>query len=242
MRSGTGKSGHWLSVVGGAGLAISLWLPWYTINIPQSALNSVNQFSQQLGALGGLVRSGTALISQMGPFHFTAWEAMHTMPAVLLVVAIIGGGLALLAASDRAGSTSQLTMLAGAAGALLVGYRLLVPPWSNSFVSPDWGIYVGLLSSLAILAGGVLSGRESGAAESMLMGPGGNGPYTPAPAPAPYAPTPTGWGAAATSPAPSGWDTAAAPAMSLATDPLLGAPTAPTETWSSGGSVPPPAP
>jgi hypothetical protein len=217
MSSGSGKPGQLLAAIGGVGLAISLWLPWYTINIPQAALNTVSQLSQRFGALGPLVRSGAQLISQLGPFHITAWQAFKTTPDVLLVAAIIGGGLALLALGDRAGSTSQLTMLAGAVGAILVGYRIAVPPGQASFVSPDWGIYVGLVSSLALLAGGFLSGRDVGAVEPIGM----------AARPAPYPPAP----------APTSWDTAAAPALSVATDPTVAAP---GDTWSTGQSVPPP--
>jgi hypothetical protein len=176
MGSGTGKSGQSLATLGGIGLAISLWLPWYTIDIPQSALNSVTQLSGQLGALGPLVRSGAQLISQLGPFHVTAWQAFKTTPDVLLIAAIIGGGLALLAVTDRAGSTAGLTMLAGGVGAVLVGYRIAVPPGQNSFVSPAWGIYVGLISALAMLAGGFLAGRGDEAREPAVMAS-----YTPVP-------------------------------------------------------------
>ena len=44
----------------------------------QAALDSVNQLSQQLGALGPLMRTGAQLISQLGPFHITAWQAFKT--------------------------------------------------------------------------------------------------------------------------------------------------------------------
>src|SRR5947209_7656307 len=132
MSGGTGKFGQSLAALGGGGLAISLWLPWYTIDIPQAALNSVTRLSQQFGALGPLVRSGAQIISQLGPFHITAWQAFKATPDVLLIAAIIGGGLALLALADRAGSTAGLTMLAGAIAAVLVGYRIAVPPGQNS--------------------------------------------------------------------------------------------------------------
>lgn len=199
MRSGTGKPGESLAAIGGCGLAISLWLPWYTITIPQSALDSVNQLSQQLGALGPVLRSGAQLLSQLGPFHVTAWQVFKTLPAVLLVAAIIGGGLAVLALSDRAASTSQLTLLAGGVAAVLVGYRIAVPPGQNSFASPAWGAYVGLLSSLALIAGGFISGRSGAATE----------PVSPLPLATPYPAVP-----AATL-----WDAAAAPALSVPGDP-----------------------
>ena len=172
MSRGTGNAGHAVAATGGAALAASLWLPWYSIHIPQAAIDSVVQMSQQLGALGPLVRSGAQLINQLGPFHVTAWQAFSTTPAVVLGAAIIGGGLALLALTDRAGSTSQLTMLAGIVAALLVGYRIAVPPSQSGFVHPAWGTYLALVSALAMLAGGALAGRDQASDEPMLMAPG----------------------------------------------------------------------
>lgn len=179
MKTRGGTHGHTLAAAGGAGLALSLWMPWYTVDIPQSTLNTVAQMSQRFGALGGLVRSGTALLRQLGPFHITSWEAFKTVPAVLLVVAVIGGGLALLALSDRVGDSSQLTTMAGAVGAVLVVYRIAVPPGQGSFVHPAWGLYLALVSALGILAGGVLAKQavdDRPAAAGVI--------------PAPFAPTP----------------------------------------------------
>ncbi|HLY47993.1 MAG TPA: hypothetical protein VKR21_02255 [Solirubrobacteraceae bacterium] len=184
MQNPRAKQGHALAVAGGAGLAISLWLPWYTVHIPQAALNSVAAMSRQFGALGGLIRSGAQLISQLGPFHLTAWQVFKTVPAVLLVIAIIGGGLALLALTDRAGDTSQLTRLAGGVGAVLVGYRIAVPPGQGGFVHPAWAIYLALLSSLAILAGGLLASRV-GLDDPAVSGYSPTPAYTPS---GPYAP------------------------------------------------------
>jgi len=169
MQNRSGNQGHLLAVAGGAGLAVSLWLPWYTVNIPQATLNSLAQASQQWGSLGGLIRSGTALLSQLGPFHLTAWDVFKTVPAVLLVVSIIGGGLALLALNDRAGDTTPLTMLAGAVGVLLVGYRIASPPGSGSFVHPAWGIWLALLSATATLAGGYIGSRARDEGPAVVM-------------------------------------------------------------------------
>ncbi len=168
MRSPSGNGGHALAAAGGAGLAASLWLPWYTLHIPQAALNSLTQMSQQFGALGGLIRSGARLISQLGPLHITAWQAFRTVPAVLLVLAIIGGGLALLALSERAGNTSQLTMLASGVAVVLVGYRIAVPPGQGGFVHPAWGAYLAMISSLAMLAGGFLANQAHASEPDLL--------------------------------------------------------------------------
>lgn len=175
-RSGRGQA---LAVLGAAGLVASLWLPWYTIQIPQAALNSATQMAKQLGALGPLITSGARLISQLGPFHLTAWQAFNTTPAVLLVVAIVGGGLAGLALTDRAGNTSQLTMLGGIVGALLVGYRIAVPPGQGDFVHPAWGSYMALVSALMMVVGGSLTRGDSGFAV-----PTSTGDWSPAAAPA----------------------------------------------------------
>lgn len=185
MKARSGNHGHMLAVAGGAGLALSLWMPWYTVDIPQSTLNTVAQMSQRFGALGGLIRSGTALLRQLGPFHITSWEAFKTVPAVLLVIAIIGGGLALLALSDRVGDSSQLTTMAGVVGSVLVVYRIAVPPGQGSFVHPTWGIYLALVSALAILSGGWLAKQAADdhpAAAGLIPAP-----FVPAPHVDPFA-------------------------------------------------------
>jgi hypothetical protein len=218
MTSGTGKRGQALASIGGTGLALSLWLPWYTIHIPQAALASVAQMSQQLGALGPLVRTGAQLINQLGPFHLTAWQIFHSAtPAVILGAAIIGGGLALLALIDRAVSTSQLTMLAGGVAVLLVGYRIAVPPTQSGFVHPAWGIFAALLSAAAMVAGGALSTRDAATYEPELM----------TPQPTPYQPASAGIGPTA------------APVLSVARDPAA-AFGGPSDSWAATGSVAPP--
>jgi hypothetical protein len=154
--------GQALAALGGAGLIASLWLPWYSFHIPQAALNSAVQTANQFGALGPIVRSGAQLLSQLGPIHVSAWHALNTTPAVLLVIGVIAGGLSALALTERAANVSQLTILAAIVGTLLVGYKIAVPPGQGDLVHPAWGIYFGLASTLAMLAGGVL-GRTASA-------------------------------------------------------------------------------
>lgn len=170
MNDRSENPGHALAAAGGAGLALSLWMPWYTVRFPQSAVNSLSQSTQGFGALGSLIRTGAQLLSQLGPFHVTAWQAFKTMPAVLLVAAVVGGGLALLALSDRAGNTAKVSLAAGAVAAVLVGYRVVDPPVQSSFVHPAWGIYLAAVSALAMLAGGYLASR-AGDVEPTVLGP-----------------------------------------------------------------------
>ena len=246
MSSQRHTQGQALAAVGGAGLAASLWLPWYSVQISQAAVNSITQSAQQLGALAPLVRTGAQLLNQLGPFHVTAWQVFKTTPAVLLVVAVIAGGLAVLALTDRAGNTSQITMLAGALGAVLVGYRIAVPPGQGSFVHPAWGIYLALVSTLLMLAGGGLSASDSGdAVPAMTLpnpagyAPGGQTtgwpPATATTASTPYTTSPEQSGAA------TGWFDPPARAAALAgSDPPAQA--SPAASSSASQSVPPPAP
>jgi hypothetical protein len=140
--------GQTVAAAGAAGLAASLWLPWYIVSPGASA--------RQLGALG--LRLSAA--APVGAAHLTAWQVFDTTPLVLLVAAIIGGGPAVLALTNRTGSGAQLTLLAGAVAAPLVGYRIAFPPGPGGFVHPGWGIYLALVSALAMVAGGALAQAE----------------------------------------------------------------------------------
>jgi hypothetical protein len=51
-------------------------------------------------------------------------------------------------------------MVGGIVAAVLVGYRIVVPPGQSSFVHPAWGAYLALVSALVMVAGGVLSRAE----------------------------------------------------------------------------------
>jgi hypothetical protein len=239
VASGRESKGQALAALGGLGLVASLWTPWYSIEIPQAAINSVTQMAKQLGALGPLITQGAQLINQLGPFHVTAWQAFNTTPAVLLVTGVIAGGLAFLALTDRAGNTSQLTMLAGVVAAMLVGYRLAVPPGQGGFVHPAWGIYLALVSALLMLVGGGLAGSDRGPAVPVMAT---HTPPPPAPSPPPAAPGPAAT-AHTSFPGPSGatagWSDPPAQQMAAGWSDLPAQSAAPA-TWLTSESVPPP--
>src|SRR4029077_13419265 len=93
---------HTVAAVGAGALALSLWMPWYGFHIPGAAISSAEQFARQLGAVGPFVTQGAEIARHLGPLHVTAWQVYTALPAVLLVCAAVGGGLALLALADRA--------------------------------------------------------------------------------------------------------------------------------------------
>src|SRR5436309_2513306 len=86
----------------------------------------------------------------------SAWQTFTTTPAVLLAIALLGGGLSALELTQRVGDTSRLAMLAGAVAVALVGYRIVIPPGPR-LVHVASGAYVALASALALLSGGLLA-------------------------------------------------------------------------------------
>ena len=125
MRMGTGRThGQILAATGGAALLGSLWLPWYTVRLPQSA-----------------------------------WQTFTAAPSVLVATGVLVALLSVLELSQRTGDTSRLAILAGAVAAVIVAYRVAVPP-SAASVHVSWGAYMSLASALIILLGGALAAAE----------------------------------------------------------------------------------
>jgi peptidoglycan/LPS O-acetylase OafA/YrhL len=116
-----------------------------------------------VAALGGLALAASLWLPWYS-FHsaprVTAWQAATTLPIVLLVCAVIGGGLAALAATGRAEGVSQLVALAGGVGVLLVLFRLAAPPLDGQLLHPAWGLFLSLGGALAMVAGGTAANRS----------------------------------------------------------------------------------
>jgi hypothetical protein len=151
--------GHAVAAAGAALLAVSPWLPWYSFRIPPAAIDSARLLAHQVGILGPLVAQGAQIASHLGTLHVTAWQVYTSLPAVVLVCAAIGGGLALLSLTDRAQGVHQLIMLAGAVAALLVLSRLLAPPLNGQLLHPTWGLFAAVAGAVGMLAGGAAEDR-----------------------------------------------------------------------------------
>lgn len=149
--------GYGLAALGSAGLAASLWLPWYSFQIPPGVLDQAVQSSRQFGILGPLVREGAELIRKLGPIHVTAWQVFHVMPALLLVVGVLGGGLSLLALTGRATGGARFVASVGLAGIVLTLYRYIERPAQSDVLHLAWGIYLALLGAACISAGGLIA-------------------------------------------------------------------------------------
>jgi hypothetical protein len=150
-----------LSAIGSAGLLCSLWLPWYTIRIPASVLDSVQQLAPQLGILGPFVSREAQAARSLGALHLTAWQALTQIDVALAIAAVLAGGLALLASAGRASGTGRLIGSAAGVALALTAYRILVPPGPNGVLHPAVGAYL----CLACAAATALTGALGHAAE-----------------------------------------------------------------------------
>ncbi len=151
--------GQLLATVGAAGLAASLWAPWYTFQFPQALVNQTVGVAGRMGAFGQFLSRGVELLHALGPYHVTAWQLFTTGPALILVLSVIAGGLGLLALTGRAANVGQIIAGAGAGGFVLALYRVLVRPGPGGLLHMSWGLGLALGAALAVVAGGVLTAR-----------------------------------------------------------------------------------
>jgi len=119
---------------------------------------------QALAALGA---AGLTLSLWLPWYRFpwgrpTAWEAFSATPTVLLVIAIITGGVAALALAGRAADVAPLLMLAAGVAALLIAYRIAAPPGPGGLAADRWGVWIALVSSLTVLGGAMISRGSTG--------------------------------------------------------------------------------
>jgi len=164
-----------IAALGAAVLAISVFLPWYGVSITASGAASAQQelaaVAQQYGntnlqttasevgaAFGTLAGRQVATVS--------AHDVLKDLSPMLLVLA----GVSLLASLLRLAGIGGLIeagggqiALAGGVAAIVVLFRMLTRPGGQTeFVSLSlsWGAWLALLSALAIVVGGLVSGSS----------------------------------------------------------------------------------
>jgi hypothetical protein len=172
---GRSAAGLALAALGAVGVVASLWAPWYGFVIPQAAIQQALQGAHQFGVLGPVISRGATLLEHLGPLHLTAWQAMTTTPALVLVTAVIGGGLALLALTGRADGVARVIAAAGGATVLLVLYRLVSRPGPGGLLHPGWGLFLALFSGAAVAVGGLLASAPQRAYTPGVLDPQAGG-------------------------------------------------------------------
>ena len=171
MRDERSQLGFLVAALGSAVLAVSVFLPWYGVSITAdgaaAAQQQLSTVAQQYG--NTTLQTGAselgAEFSSMAGRQLTTVSAHQALKDVSLILLLLAA-LALLASLLRlAGLASldagggQIALTGGVAG-LFVLYRMFSRPGSQTdlvSLSLGWGVWLALLSSVAIVVGGFLA-------------------------------------------------------------------------------------
>jgi hypothetical protein len=162
------RAGEWAALAGAAALLVTLFLPWFGIEVPGPAGNLVNPFLADVTGTSG-------------------WNALGWVTIVLALAAIAcAAWLAFANATGRpvaqSVAASVLTATAGTFALLALALRALVfQPGPNDFVVVRYGAWLGLLAALVLAVGGwwAIKDERTDAPESAYT------PPEPRPAPPP---------------------------------------------------------
>ena len=169
MASDRSRYGLLVSALGSVLLAVSVFLPWYSLSLTPDgasfAANFTQDFARQYGneslqRLAAGVHGNLVSLSGQQIAAFSAHQALHDLSVVLLVLA----GIALLdslltlarGSASAAGGTGRLVALAGVIAALCVTYRMAAPPVPAGglvALSLREGSWLALLGSLMMVLG-----------------------------------------------------------------------------------------
>jgi hypothetical protein len=170
------NAGLLIAALGAVILAISVFLPWWSVSLTQTGAYALQQNIQSVAQQYGNTSFQTLVTEHEGDFSALAGRQLATVSAhrilkrgseILLVLA----GLALLASflriADMRGiffaTGSQIALLGGLAFAY-VFFRILWAPAASTpgylSLSLSWGILLALVSAAAILGGGLAAGSN----------------------------------------------------------------------------------
>jgi len=171
LMTGTPQLGRVVAVAGAAVLAVSIFLPWYSVAITsggaayaQAALTDAAQRYGNATLQADANTIGTSFTSVAGHqvATVTAHQLLKTISIVLLILAALAfvGALMWLAEIEEPLEVDGGQVAAvGALAFLFVLFRMVDRPSVAFFsLSLSWGIWLALLSSAAVVVGG-LTGR-----------------------------------------------------------------------------------
>lgn len=145
------------------------------------------RFGELIAGVSGFVLFVSLFLSWygVGPFSASAWSASGFISFLLLIVAAVAVGLAVMKALGQKVALpvapSIVTAALGALAVLLMLFRLVSHPAGFGL---RYGIFIGLLAAIGVLVGGYQSMREEGTtledakaqANRAVSSRGGNGP------------------------------------------------------------------
>jgi hypothetical protein len=154
-----------VSALGAAVLAVSMFLPWYSVSITATGAAEAQQefatAAQQYGnasmqALAGQIGAGFSAVAGRPIVTLSAHQALKDISLVLLLLA----GVALLASLLRLAGVAEIggdqIALVGFAAVLCVLFRILSPPGTHTALvslSLSWGSWLALVAAIAIVGG-----------------------------------------------------------------------------------------
>jgi hypothetical protein len=154
------RAGEWTAAAGAAGLLVTLFLPWFGIELR--------------GPAGSLVDAGLAEEGGTSGWSNLGWVT------IALVLAAIGCAAWLVVANvvprpvAQAVAASVLTATAGTLAFVALALRALVfQPGPNDIVGLRYGAWLGLLAALVLALGGWWATKDerTGAPESAYVPP-----------------------------------------------------------------------
>jgi hypothetical protein len=162
-----------IAALGAAVLAISVFAPWYGLNITTSGATVAQQelaaVARQYGNTNFQTRANR-IESQFGSLAghrlatVSARQTMKRVSTILLALAGIALLAALLRLADMPGllmaSGSQVALIGGL-GAAVVVFRIVRRPdvpLNLLSLSLSWGIWAALLGAAAVMTGGLIAG------------------------------------------------------------------------------------
>ena len=172
------RAGEWTTVAGGAALLVTLFLPWFDVEIPQQTVQQ-----RQFGGGGVLNVLNTYAVDGWG----SGWDALGWLIIVIALAAMgCAAWLAIVNAVNgpvaQTVAASVLTATAGTLAFVVLALRALVfQPGPNDIVVLRYGAWLGLLAALVLALGGwwAMKDERTDAPESAYT------PPEPRPAPPP---------------------------------------------------------
>lgn len=167
MADNRASRGLLVSALAAAVLAVSMFLPWYSISItPAGAAQAEQQLAtvaQQYGN-ASLQNMANAVGSQFSSVAgrplatVSAHQALKDLSKILLLLAGVALVASLLTLGDVVEVSGGQIALVGFVAILFVLYRMVSPPGADGgFISLSlgWGSWLALLAAVGIVAGGL---------------------------------------------------------------------------------------
>jgi hypothetical protein len=175
MRSSRASLGALLAGLAAIVLALDTWQPWYALRLPTALLDNLDALSSQFGSFGGYLHAGIAYARESGPIPLTAHDVFHSIDVLLVLIAaaVLGTVVAGLSRGRPVFADGDGGALAGlgAVAFCLVGYRMIHPPGPAGALQLRPGIWVALVASGLVGAGGLLSRQPADAVPSVAAVP-----------------------------------------------------------------------